>query len=148
MELDENFWKSQCAKFPSNTIDVIVVMSKVIDYFKPVPDLSMSNKERFCKMLMSNQNHMWSNNGMKWLKPNYEKFSHFGGSAPDYPKAKVSGDDRKFFSIWGSNQKGNRGGCCTGVLTSNKVSWGYKFKMLIRTGVLLAKITKSDFKWR
>eukprot|EP00729_Bicosta_minor_P019610 gene19610-biopygen6557 len=97
---NDAFWKEKCKVIPekATTLFIVVVMGEVIDFFKPVEGTS------FCEMLLSNNKHKWSIDGMNWLTPapydgyeapppDYTKelpdhpvASHRGGSANDWPR--------------------------------------------------------------
>ena len=119
----------------ADTLDIVVVMGNVYDYFRPVPDSdnSKTNKERFCKMLKSSTKHQWSSDGINWERPSYHNANTFGGSAKNYPRDNVDGDNREYLSFWGF--KGEKGGCCSSSLAENQdTRWGLNFTMYIRTG--------------
>jgi hypothetical protein len=82
-------------------------------------------------MLTSNEKHEWSNDGVTWQKPGYWSTDHNGGSAGDWPKVNVEGDERKYPSFWGDERSNLKGGCCSGSLTEYLTGnhWGQPFSM-------------------
>ena len=89
-------------------------MGNVIDYYKPDDGFN------FCEMLTSYNKHLWSSEGMNWIKPDYRQ-AHYGGSAGGYPS-----DGRKYLSFWGDN--GQKGGCCH-LDYSDTAAWDRAFDM-------------------
>ena len=73
-------------------------MGNVIDYYKPDDGFN------FCEMLTSFNKHLWSSEGMNWIKPSYYS-KNYGGSAYEY-----ASDGRNYLSFWGND--GKTGGCC------------------------------------
>ena len=130
-EANTAFWKSKCSVVPSDTIDIVVVMGSVYDYYRPVPDPSLTNQERFCSMLIAHDKHQWSSDGINWRTPERHNVA-FGGSKAQYPRDHIDGDNRKWLSFWGYNRES--GGCCQSSFASNKPdAWGIAFTMYFRT---------------
>jgi hypothetical protein len=112
-EAGKTFWGAQCQNIPADALYVKIVMGNVIDYFKPDDGFN------FCDMLTSSTKHLWSSEGMNWIKPSY--LDYYGGSAYEYPS-----DGRKHLSFWGID--GDEGGCCT-LDYSDTSAWGRAFDM-------------------
>jgi len=116
------YWDALC---PSSTAAnaiagsasmIRISMGSVVDYFKPVAGADI------CSMLKSNIKHQWSPDGESWVTPTYydTDLNHYGGSAEDWPKNNVPGDNRKYLSFWGSSSSaGKTGGCCSATLAGD-----------------------------
>jgi len=101
-----NDWSAICQSLPTAPVPEYIKLEigVVTDYFRPVTGAS------YCDMLTSANHHEWSNDFTTWRTPEYY-FGHVGGSAADWPKNNVQGDQRKFLTFWG-NGFGGSGGCC------------------------------------
>ena len=93
-------------------------MGNVIDYFKPDDGFN------FCDMLTSGDKHLWSSEGMNWVKPSHGSVTYnYGGSAGNWPS-----DGRQYLSFWGDDDMGQKGGCCH-LDYSDTAAWDRAFDM-------------------
>jgi hypothetical protein len=82
----------------------------VRDFFRPIAGA------KWCDMLGSHNLHEWSPDGINWRIPEYfSDATGNGGSARDWPKMNVEGDEREFLSFWGNTNSltARSGGCCS-----------------------------------
>ncbi|CAK0798152.1 unnamed protein product [Prorocentrum cordatum] len=101
-----NNWGKICQNLPTAPVPeyIRIKIGQVTDYFRPITGAS------YCDMLTSPSHHQWSNDFLTWRTPDYYH-GHVGGSAANWPKNNVDGDNRKFLTFWG-NGFGGSGGCC------------------------------------
>jgi hypothetical protein len=74
-----------------------VTMGSYVDYFRPTAGNTL------CDMVSSNNKHQWSADGTTWRTPTYLLSSYVGGSADNWPKSNIDGDDRKTLPFWGND---------------------------------------------
>ena len=93
-------------------------MGSVVDYFRPMTGYTL------CEMLSSSDKHDWSNDGVTWVTPAHY-YGIMGGSAYEWPKHNVQGDDRDYLSMWGTGTHPmDVSGCCHNAL--DDASGSYK----------------------
>ena len=97
-------------------------MGTVVDYFKPVGAYS------FCDMLQSNDKHQWSPDAHTWVTPAYYVGALYGGSAANWPRDNVPGDERKYLPKWQNVHDPHLGGCCH-YTYSDVADWNRDFTM-------------------
>jgi len=103
-----------------------LIMGSVVDYFRPMADYTL------CEMLSSSQKHNWSNDGVTWVTPAH-LIGTMGGSADEWPKHNVQGDDRDYLSMWGTGyDQVNVSGCCHNAL-DDAGDWYKTFDMYVDT---------------
>lgn len=120
--LGKKFWAKECVKIPANANAIKVVMGDITDYFKP------ADHNSYCDMLSSKSKHLWSPDGVRWVRPSYfQGLYKLGGSATNWPKLRVSDDYRQHLSFWGDEF--HKGGCCSTKKTEPFKGWGQAFTM-------------------
>jgi hypothetical protein len=97
-------------------------MGAVVDYFKPVGAYS------FCDMLQSNDKHQWSPDAQTWVTPAYYVGALYGGSAANWPRDNVPGDQRKYLPKWQNVHDPQYGACCH-YTYSDAANWNRDFTM-------------------
>jgi len=101
-------------------------MGSVTDFFKPGTSCSFED------MLVSNRCHLWASSPSgPFQQPDYSS-SWLGGSAHNWPRYFVEGDERFTLSFWGSNNDGGSGGCCSSANSPSEYNWGKSFKLWVR----------------
>ena len=117
------FWTEKCKLVPQEAVYMKVTMGSVVDYFKPLPGVgagSSTSSSKWCEMLVSNNKHMWSADGLSWRIPKYWGSSMgLGGSVEFWPKDNVIGDGRRHLSFWGHKDDSCgvcSAGCCSNAL--------------------------------
>jgi len=107
------FWTTECAKIPSDADHLKMVIGNVVDFFKPIKG------ETMCTMLLNNNKHMWSSDGVTWTQPGYQDERHMGSSEPGWVK-----DGRVVVINWGwdSTDTDPKGACCS-TEYDDKVVW-------------------------
>jgi len=124
--IDAGNWILPAYMFDQKISMMRLNMGDVTDFF--IPESSCS----FERMLISNDCHLWASSPSgTFEKPQYSS-SGLGGSAYDWPRLSVDGDDRHTLSFWGSNNNGGSGGCCSLSHLSLEYSWGRSFKLWVR----------------
>jgi len=121
--IDKGNWVYDADVFTGRVGVMRVNMGNVKDYFKPKPGYT------FKQMLISYENHLWSDNPKEnFIAPNYYH-THLGGSQANWPKTTITGDNRKYLSFWG----GHIGGCCQRTISGNDTpAWNQTFKIWIK----------------
>jgi len=104
-----------------NTI-VEVIMGKVHDYFKPKVQMS------WCAFLTARENFLWSPDRCHDFTEPLRSDKFHGGSAYDWPRKTVVGDNRPYLSFWGSGSSKNSGCCCVDYTCAEK-SWNLGFQI-------------------
>ena len=125
IDANDTFWAVACKKIPSNTLFVVLDMSAVRDFFRPVDGAS------YCEMLLSHDKHQWSTNGVDWFEIEFDGYSGSnGGSAVNWPRnAGRIGDERAYLSFWGRDG-GWTGGCCSSsTAAAGHTNWGYPYTL-------------------
>ena len=110
-------WKDNCNGVPLGTEYMVLTAGTVKDYFKP------QDGKDYCRMLTTHNFHLWSNDGVHWHIPAYSADTAVGGgSAQDWPKDNIPGDERAYLSFWKPPAGANSntvvvGGCCASSTT-------------------------------
>jgi hypothetical protein len=146
--LDGAFWNTACLKIPASAKYVVVEMTEVRDFYRPIQGAT------FCQMLLSNHQHEWSANGINWVTPRYSVSAHtgklYGGSFLNWPKQNVSGDARKQLSFWGYETADGKGGCCSTSYADydtptpeNGYGWGQSFSVAYGVAATIGTTTTT-----
>jgi len=122
---NDAFWREKCKEVPADADYLVLTMTDgdLVDYFKPVVGAD------WCQMLTSVDKHQYSPDGSVWYTPVYYSqkayATHsisYGGSAIDWPKNTLAGDQRKYLTMWGKNDAGNyTGACCSNSISEHTV---------------------------
>jgi hypothetical protein len=105
---------------------IMLTMGSVVDYFRPTANHTL------CEMLSSADKHDWSNDGVTWVTPAH-LYWIMGGSAYEWPKHNVQGDDRDYLSMWGAGTGSAKSGCCHSALDEEAWAWSRTFDMYVDT---------------
>lgn len=122
---DTDFFASNvCPNIPSTATAIRITMNAITDYFRPA-----ASTTTLCSMLKAQNLHEWSPDASNWTTPDYytteatSSNKYLGGSAEDWPKNNVLGDNRKFLSFWGTGKANtgttHSGGCCDNSFKGN-----------------------------
>ena len=105
---------------------IMLTMGSVVDYFRPTANHTL------CEMLSSADKHDWSNDGVTWVTPAHYYWI-MGGSAYEWPKHNVQGDDRDYLSMWGTGTHPvSVSGCCHNAL-DDAGDWYKTFDMYVNS---------------
>eukprot|EP00928_Gymnodinium_smaydae_P055705 TRINITY_DN39195_c0_g1_i1.p1 TRINITY_DN39195_c0_g1~~TRINITY_DN39195_c0_g1_i1.p1 ORF type:complete len:343 (-),score=57.14 TRINITY_DN39195_c0_g1_i1:63-1091(-) len=118
--LEKSYWEDFCKPgeetIPTSAKMIRVTMGSVVDYFKPEPASTI------CEMLMSGGKHRYSHDGTNWVRPHYMERGEdqylLGGSAENWPRENIPGDNRRYLSFWGGRDM--KGGCCGTTLAGKE----------------------------
>jgi len=95
-----------------------------VDYFRPTGDNTL------CDMLASGSKHQWSNDLATWYTPSYHP-DHMGGSASNWARTNVAGDNREHLPFWGSGVGVAASGCCYHKADGSQPTWSRPFDLFI-----------------
>eukprot|EP00927_Polykrikos_kofoidii_P008575 TRINITY_DN13570_c0_g1_i1.p1 TRINITY_DN13570_c0_g1~~TRINITY_DN13570_c0_g1_i1.p1 ORF type:complete len:391 (-),score=67.01 TRINITY_DN13570_c0_g1_i1:86-1258(-) len=122
---NKDYWDGLCSSgaLPPTATMIRVTVGSTVDYFKPVPSVSI------CEMLQSHQKHLWSPDGINFVRPEYldadgTDGSVLGGSAKGWPRDSVPGEVRTYLNFWGG--QGHTGGCCSTSLQDDCADQSHK----------------------
>lgn len=121
---NEEYWTNACKAVPAEATYVKLITGDVTDYFKPKATKSI------CDMFASQDQHMWSSDGTKWLAPDVSA-NGLGGSADNWlTKINLTKDKRDTPSFWGIKSPAvQTGGCCHSDYKAEGKAWAKPFRL-------------------
>ena len=114
-----------CARLPTDTTMIEVVMGTVHDFFRPIPGYPV------CQMLLNRERHELFT-GAEWVVPSCAH-GKSGGSDPHWPLNHVAHDFRERLSVWGFggdvDSNALPGGCCSSSYSVRHEGWNQSHTM-------------------
>jgi hypothetical protein len=126
------YWAVKCLEVPATATFLMLDMGGTRDIFKPL------SSDSWCDVLTSNDDHLWSSDGIQWKGPTYNvgspenpDFQNLGGSSINWPNQQNEGDSRRTLSMWGHASR--KGGCCSTLygsyITGDTDGWYLPFTL-------------------